>query len=498
MPRLALLAVFAVCLRAQTAEEFQQLLDRLRSAPVELQVNGLLRLVETGRTKGRLDEIKLIEECFHLAAQAARQQPLDLIGGGITEDPDYLLARATTQRLGRLSLQSWAITLMSARQPRKARELLALTPLPAYHPLDCSARRIDAPQPYYDALGALLKSGFTRQERTDGALAAAVQAELAKLSSPTQLSALLHQLNRLEWTRDEFAALVPALGAALTNIHVDDRTFSATARNLYGLIPKLEQFGLKARALGVAPDPIALAIRQYLAAHLSAERCADTAANDPPPPEGVRMLPKPPHPAFADESLPEVANYFNYKLRLAEHFTSADLPALEKEQITPSKLAGIMARAKIFWSNESEITLKAKGLYWGGRSDNPLTLEERSTPEWDRQAQEYRRLVSDYRRVDGQPAESWFLHKSGLMMALWGLMPDGPQRNEVLADVVRFLASVDKREVGLDLWVLGVKDVMNRARRGRQDRTVAPEVLAAMVQAGDPALWLVAEMDAWK
>lgn len=279
---------------------------------------------------------------------------------------------------------------------------------------------------------------------------------------------------------------------------MDDRTFSANSRNLHGLIPKLEQFGLNARALGVAADPIALGLRQYLASHLPAERCADTAANDPPPPAGVRLLPTPPHPPYDDESWLETANYFNHKLRLAAHFPSTDLPPLAPEQMRPARIEGRQSRRRLYWSNELEITTRAQNLMWGGRTEKPLDAAERQTPEWDRKSQEYRRLVADYRRAEGQPAESWFLHKSRLMMALWGLMPDGPQRNEVLADVVRFLASVDKREVGLDLWVLGVKDVMSRARRGRQDRTVAPEVLAAMVQAGDPALWLVAEMDAWK
>ncbi len=487
-----------MALVAAQPEELKETIERLHSAPVELQVNGLLSLVEKSATKGNLDERALIEECFHLAAQAGRELPLTMIGGGQVEDPDALLQEATHQRLDRLSLQSWAVRLMAARDKAKARELMALLRLPAYRKLECADRTMDAPDAYYAALGVVLETGFSAKERADGAASGMVRSELTRITSTLQLAALVTELSRLNWTAEEYAAIVAALGDTVGGLRVDDRTFTATERGLYGLVPKIEQFGLRAKTAGVAADPLAQGLRQFLAAHLSAPRCSDTAANAPPPPQGVRMMPTPPHPEFPDASLPVVANYFNCKLRLAAYFPSTDLPPLEKEQMMPARLEGAMVRKKIYWSNEAEITSRAQRLYWGSRTDTPLSLEERSTPEWLRQAAEYRRMIGDYRRAEGQPAESWFLHKTGLMMALWGLMPESPERQEALAEVVRLLAGVDKREVGIDLWVFGARGVMDRARRGRKDGSVAPEVLAAMIQSGDPALWIVVKMQEWK
>ncbi|MBI4891196.1 MAG: hypothetical protein HY821_11275 [Acidobacteria bacterium] len=484
-------------------EELKETIERLRSAPVELQVKGLLSLVEKGAVKdglgegGKLDERELIEECFHLAAQAGREMPLRLIGGAQVEDPDARLEEATAQRLDRLTLQAWAVRLMAARDKAKARELMVLLRLPIYRKLECADRTADVPNAYYVALGVILETGFSVKERADGMASGLVRSELAKITSTLQLEALLTELIRLQWTAEEYAAIVAPLGDTLGNLRVDDRTFTATERGLYGLVPKIEQFGLQGKTAGVAADPLAQGLRLFLAGQLSAPRCSDTAANAPAPPAGVRLRPTPPHPEFPDPSLPVVANYFNHKLRLAAWFPSTDLPPLEKEQMTPARLEGAIVGKKIYWSNEREITLKAQELYWGGRTDTPLSLEERSTPEWLRKAAEYRRMIGDYRRAEGQPAESWFLHKTGLMMALWNLMPESPERQEALAEVVRLLASVDKREVGIDLWVFGARGVMDRARRDRKDRSVAPEVLAALVQSGDPALWIVVKMQEW-
>ncbi|MBI5086208.1 MAG: hypothetical protein HZB13_16615 [Acidobacteria bacterium] len=469
-------------------------MQRFRGAPLELQARGLLSLVEAGKTKGRLDEKAMIEECFHLAARAQREQPLVLIGGGITEDPDFFLQRATAQKLDRLSLQAWAVRLMAMRDKAKARELFAQMALPPYRRLTCRDRLLDAPDAYYEALAVVLRDTFSAKQRAEGEVAALARTELSNTRSPAQLEPLLKQLSALEWTRDEYALLLPALGQSLGEMRVDDRTFTARAGTLYGIIPKSEEFALKARAAGVAADPVALGIRQLLAAHLPVERCADTAAPEKPPPPGVRVLPKPPHPAFEDESLPEVANYFNFKLRLPAYLPSVELPPLEKVRMTPARLAGAMEKKKIYWSNEREITRLAQGLMWGGK-ESPLTDDEKNTAEWKRKAAEYRRAVSDYRRVEGQPAESFFLHKAGLIMALWAQMPVAVEKSEVLADAVRFIASVDKREVGLDLWVLGVRDMMDRARRGQADRSVPPEVLEALTQSGDQVMTLVAEMN---
>ena len=481
-----------LCAPPGETDGLKDLILRFRSAPIELQVRGLLSLVEQGQTKGHLDEKALIEECFQRAAGAQRDLPLEMIGSAITEDPDYLVVRASRQGLDRLSLQSWAVRLMLPRDKAKARELFALMALPPYRRLSCADRLMDDPDRYYEALEGLLKIAFSAEDRADGLHLALIRAELSKVTSPFQLEPVVKRLTALDWTSAEYAQIVPAIGASLSNLRVDDRTFSAVARTLYGLIPRVEEFGLRARAAGVAADPIALGIRQFLAAHFPAERCADTAAAPKPPPEGVRMLPKPSHPQFEDESLPEVANYFNYKLRFAAYLPSTDLPPLVPEQMKPAKLLGGMEAKKLYWSNERQITLLAKQLLWVPTQDRHFTDQERATADWQRRAAEYRQAINDYRRTEGQPAESYFLHKVGLTMALWGLMPEGPVRVEVLTDVVRLLAGTDKYEVGLDLWVLGARDVLERARRGRLDRTVAPEVLEALRQSGDDVLALLA------
>ena len=132
------------------------------ATPPEFAADALLRLLESGK----FEDARMAQQAFDLAANAQFRVQMRALSTLPADSREGALAHAYALKLDALSLQSRAVIAMSKLKPGEARDLFRAMVKPELAPVACKdALNTYDVGPLYQALTAVLQTGFTAKER---------------------------------------------------------------------------------------------------------------------------------------------------------------------------------------------------------------------------------------------------------------------------------------------------------------------------------------------
>ena len=242
-------------------DKLRPIVDMVDAAPPEFGASALLRMLESGGIDDQPTRRELIERAFQLAALAHDPWRVrTLPGAGFLASTR---ARAGELQLDRLSLQTRAVRLMLPLDKRRARDLFLEIPRPALEPLACDGWVGADLGDFYSTLGLVADQTFTPEEKSREDDIHLVIDYLGAITSPLQFQPALHLVLGLNVKADRRRVLLVQLGAAVTAVSADDRSFASVSA---ALTPNL-------------PPELLPAFQHFTASHATASRCAAPPAN---------------------------------------------------------------------------------------------------------------------------------------------------------------------------------------------------------------------------
>jgi len=443
--RLALALLSATLLNAaapQLPEPYQSIASLAYAAPPEFAADTLLRMVEFGKLADPGQRRDLIEQAFRLAS--GTKFPVRLVGlpGTTADTRSGSLSKAYGLKLDALSLESRAVRDMLPLDPAKAREMFQEIARPALPALTCDDALVYDVSDYYQALGAVVDSAFTRKERAKEEHLNFLLDFLGQAASPAQLLALVPVVQGAGVTPQQRELLWARFNGLLETLQPDDRSFSASL-GLFGAMsaPEMQVSLEKYRQRGhVCETDSAPADRS---------RSTSQQQNTPSTPKLER---------YWQSAQAQTLFQAGQGLRFS---SQRDLRS-EADRATPQwqqQLADYLGQLA-GWTPDQE---KSEADYYHQKCDVYQSVVELVPPgpEQDKLLEDYVAFISDSNLYQQSPAE-WFLGPAALMERL---QSDSQELRRVFA---AFLASgnpvlaLEARlrqtiGAGLPSWIIGQK-----------------------------------------
>ena len=413
-------------------EPYRSLVELAHTAPPEFASDALLRVVESGKIADRDSRLALVEEAFRLGSVARFRLPLRAFGANLADTAAGSLDQAYRLKLDALTLQSRAVRDMLALDKAKARELFDETQPPAMPPLTCADVLVPEVSAYYETLGAIVQNTFTEKERAKEEHVNFLLSQLARVTSPAQLAPAVKLVAAVSLTPAQHDAVLARINAILESLQPDGRSFSATANDLKAAI---------------LPE-MSASYEKYLQRGPAGERCSDSPANT------IRLGANLSQPAKLDDS-PKIERYWQ---------------SGEAKQIYEKALALRM-----------------------GPVGKMLSAADRATPEWKAQLTDFLKDLGAWTASSEKSPATYFHEKCAVYEALLDLTPEGPQRDETLANFVGFLVGSNLQQDSPVEWFVHAPQLLERMKSA--GGSAAEKVLEAYRSSGNPVLLLFATLE---
>ena len=470
---------------AERPKEIRALVDAAPVAPPELAADILIRIVESGRVTDPAWKLELLDQAFHMAGAAKYPVALSAaVARALNTDSDPgVRSGALHAKLDALSLRCRAVSGTLALDRKKAVALFREIPILQFPAHTCADSMRELPDIVFETLGQVFAQAFTPQERAKGKHVDFAEEYLGGLTSPTQLEPAIRMIAAQKLTSDELARLTGVLVASIQQLNSDDRTFTAATNP--GLIDEVLTFADRCRQSGYSPQSLVASFRAYLVRHFQAARCAES--------------PK----AYSGGRLAETFNQM--LVPLAGEGAVAPITPDEMKPVSVGEAAKVyefwskpaarkvMADYKLlrFGTDEQQALNSAKGT----RPDHMaqfLTVEQRSTPEWQAAAQEFLSRLEEWKQDNDEPAESYFHEVCFMYAGLLDIAPSGSLREHVLHSYIDFLKNSEVERGSPPEWYLEVSRLMN----GATDATSGEisRVKNEMRARGDPVMILLVDV----
>ncbi len=381
---------------------YDELARLAQSAPAAIAADTWLWIAESGNVSNKDAKKDLIEHAFAVAASAQLRMPFR---GSAPDTPAGMLVAASKLGLDALTLQSRAVVDMIALDPRRAREMFQGIGTPEVKPLSCSDRAVTEVGAYYAALGALISSAFTREERARGDAAGLLIGVLSRIGSPVELTPALKLAAAAGRTPDERASVLSRLASILETLSADDRTYSLTIDALSAATPaELKPALAKYRE------------RQGGATHCQAPGQTASASI------GGAQAPAAQEQEDAYWQTPTARHILELGQRL---------------RFSPGNIA--------------------------------LSAAERSTPEWKQRLTEFLDQVDAWPAAGERSETDYFNERAIVYEALIELMPVGADRDKVIDAFASFLSGSDAQRTAPATWYMHAHTAVERVRRSGGD-----------------------------
>ena len=471
---------------AARSEEIRRLVDAAPVAAPELAADILIRIAESPRVAEPGWKLELLDQAFHMAGGSKYETALDAALGAATDTDSDSGVRIVALRahLDALSLRCRALTATLSLNHKKALELFREIPTARFPQHQCEDATTEAPRTFFETLALLVEQAFTAEERAKGKHIDFAEEYLRGLTSPTQLVPAIRMVVALKVRRDDFARLAGALVGSMQQMNSDDRTFSAVTG--VELVSEVATFAAECRQHQYSLQAPIAGFRAYLVRHFEAPRCAESGD------QGNRST-----------------------IRLVDSFNKTLLPLAGEGAVSPvtsdeMKPVSVGARAAVylFWSKPASRRLMAdyKHLRFGTeeqqaanklkarRSDGMaqfLTVEQRSTPEWQAAAQEYLTELEEWKKDNDEPAESYFHEVCFLYHGLLDIVPGGSLREHVLNSYIDFLKNSEVERNSPPEWYMQVSRLMKGSTDASSDEVA--HIQNEMRARGDPVMILLVD-----
>jgi hypothetical protein len=434
------------------------------AAPPEFGARALLR-VESKVADRELRQ-DLIEMAFRLGGAAQIPVRMELLPGVDADSRSGSLAGAMNLHLDRLYLQSRSVLAMLQIDPHRGRELFTAMSHPELAVSQCSDTMVPDPSPYYEALGAVIRLGFSIKERNQESHVGFAVAQISRLSSVREIEPAARMIAATGWNRVQLELVASALSTKLESIAPDSRAFFASAPAIDAAIANV---AARLRQNGSVTEPLAASYRNFLVAQLRAQRCADLGQ-----PTGRISQP-------------------GQRMELFGADIRGDLPALLTEEMTPKLLEGEMEIDR-YWQSDTarRIFQQCLQLRQGPGGGN-YSDAARRTREWSRQLTDFLNTLDGWSPSEEASDTDYFHEKAIVYEALLELAPPGDLSDRVLDGFMTFLKSSSLSTGRPVEWYWHVRSTLNRV--GASSPQTAGKLAAAYRASGNMVLSLDAALD---
>jgi beta-lactamase regulating signal transducer with metallopeptidase domain len=456
--------------------QVQAIADAALDAPPELTADVLLRLVERGHITDPRHKRQALENAWNLAPKAKHRHELTAAVGGIsTESGVAALSTALRPRaragLSTAGLQLRVLDQMAVLDPQAARDMFGAMARPEVQPVACPSDRYNSHTPYFEAVELMAKT-FDSQSTRAGERTRFLNNAFRSLANPSDLISSLALIQKDNTLSDaEFIEILNQWSETLAEVRFTDRVYSA--RSLLSLSGPTIEAAKKAQARGGSAAGTLRPLRAYIVRHANAVRCDDG------PGRTATTGPGQPQPANNEETA-----------RLAFNAAVSELAP----DILPIKAEEIVARgsggtAKVIqyinWFSQGDVvppdvarnryfSEQGKKLRFGtpeqlaannARRTTPvaatLTIEQRSTPEWNAEALRYLNELENWSRDLTQTNIEVFFQKTYWYGNLLEIIPDGKLRDTILRSYVTHLATSPVQLESPPEWARRVRELID-------------------------------------
>jgi hypothetical protein len=447
--------------------ELRRLAGSAASLPAEFEADALLQIVES---RGSLDAAlkkRLIEQAFMTARQAQYPYPRVAVRGIDGDTRQAFLANALAMNLDRLSLETRAVRVMLAFDPISGGRLFQEIQKPAIPAGTCSDALLPRVDDYYDNAAAVISRGFTPREVSRQEPLALLLRIVAGVNAPYEVGPAARMILNATLSPLQFEAALNAFTVRLESVVSEDRSFTET-----GTATQLEIGALASRAssLGISQTLLARSYRKYLTVNYSKARCAGSA------PARIANLPS-----------TGLVDWFNGSdLR-------GDLPVIDIKEVTVNESAG---RLKLdgYWSgpDSQKILIEARALRTAPNGMT-LSLEQRSTSEWNEQLQDFLAQLNQWEQGSDESELDFFNEKAVVYQSLIDVCPPGDGRQRLIAAFVDFLGGSNILAQKPVDWFWHAQNLYRRLRQSGDDD--AAKLMTAYKGAGNLMMEVYARLN---
>ncbi|MBN9658214.1 MAG: hypothetical protein J0H49_08540 [Acidobacteria bacterium] len=447
----------AAGLCAEERNSALELLERARSAPVEIHADVALRLLQAQKVPAT-ERLKVLEEVYGRAGEAREAHPWVMVSPAYPSGAQESTAAAQLLRLDGLSIRSRVVQGLIQVNERRALELFDEIALPEYSSSRCEDNFVPWSGEYYSTLAQVVrrKTAFTREELTRQRPTEIVTRALRNLRTPVDVEAVSEAVPTLLDAGFDATALGSAFTSGLANLRSGDRVFS-TALQKKHLATAAIQTAARLAERGVPASGTMQVLRQLLVEQLSGPRCRDSY-------EWLSGTGK--NESWRREF--ETVQVFN---RFALSLGGGEVPAIAAKEAQPEKVEGrVMARP---YRNEAalmQIAGEVARLRTDGTSERWLSAEEKATTEWEFRAGPVFRRVEDWRAEDERDT---FRQRTMLWNALMDASPPGDWFRKAARGWVKGMSDAAARNADPAEWLVSLDSGMRLARgfdaEGRRD-----------------------------
>jgi hypothetical protein len=457
------LCLCVLVLTAQTHKPSERairdLADFAPVAPPELAADVLLKLIERGHIVDPKWKREALETAWSLAPRATYPFEIEPAVETASESDPGSLSAALAMGLSTAGIQARIIAQMVKLDPRETRNMFLQMSPPSPESPSCSADRYTSHRAYFQSLKVAAQT-FSAEETGRGEKARFLAEGLRFISNPEdfELSGGFSWLDQ-RLTDEEFAQVGASWAEMLSRLHFSDRLFSS--RSIEAITTPL-LYGDKRALRGASPAGVFRAFRSYFVNHARAARCEESRSK------------------AAEEERIRVA--FNKLIAT----TIPGIPAITAEEIRPENFGGSAKVVRFISGNERvrQMKLEISRLRSGsGEQKEYLTVEQRSTPEWNEEALRFLNKLEGWSRDFGQSNREIFFQKAELHSALVYAAPEGELRRSLLDSYVKFLASSPVERESPPEWAAWVSRLIGAAEI--PDRAAW---LDQIERAGNPAI----------
>jgi len=412
--------------------------------------------------------MNLLEEAFRQSSDAQEKLRLKVWAGRVDTQTGYMSA-AYDLRLDALSLKSRIVKAMLGVDARRARTLFGEIPKLKLSALSCSdALGYDVSE-FYTTLHAVEEKGFDKEERAQGESWRFVRLYTDEIVSPAQVGPVVNLIADLKAPGPELNLFVRSLSATLKKIPEDPRSFALSMRH-GDVLRGFERLIDECRNKNVPAGELLSSLRSYMIRQLSSVQCADSLL------KSSESLPESNEQEKNDDDIAYVNRWFK--------------DPIKNDDVKPSRIEAGADSAQFWLSPESgRLLMQVKALRFGTKR-TPLTVEERSTLEWQDNLVRFLSNLEDWDGSTEKRESDYFHEKCELYRALFDLPSSDDNYIRILVSFASYLRNTNIQKRSRIEWLLHANYLLEKMSKIDSQRR--SDILDAFKNSGNAALQLYA------
>jgi hypothetical protein len=469
--------LFAACTCSVGQNERDRIRGLIFASPPEIASHALLELLKAGISPDDRSKDEVLREVFQLAGNAQFPYRRRLLPFGLTDTRSGSLRGVYVLNLDAESLRLRAVQLALEDRPALARELFGRLPKQKLGRHDCRDRLVYEPGMYYETMALIADRAFTTLERQRDAHVDFMVSGMQALSSPVEVVPAARALVSVRLDDGQFARVAQAYEGALDNVASDHRGFADGE----GLIETADKLAQTYKTHNLRIDRLITVVRDYIVRQLTGVRCPDERSKQ-----------------ARDPASSVVSKFNSWALRLPPH-VARETSAIRDADVAAGAV-GDAVRDYPYWTSApaKELLSDVQSLRFKPKMQ-PVTQEERNSPEWLRRARETIEKVHAWKPAGGDESKQDYFHqKCAIYESLLSLLPSSPERTVLLDHYLGFLASSSIQRDSPAEWLMHAAFFVGEARsQAARDglqlsgaASAEQNALAALERTGNPVLSL--------